>query len=119
MTEVELAWLAGLLEGEGCFRIATNSASSSSPGYRWPTIAMNMTDEDVLRRAAQIAAVGKVYGPYGPYKSNPYSKKPFWQWHVTKREDALWLMKRLYPHMGQRRQEKIDEILTEFEEQAV
>ena len=44
MKTKELHWLAGLLEGEGCFTFNTYS----------PVIMLAMTDEDEVRRAATL-----------------------------------------------------------------
>jgi len=114
MTTAELAWLAGLLEGEGCFRVREDQRKRVR-NYLVPRVFMNQTDEDVVRRAAKLAGVGRVYGPYRNGGNGHQSHyKPVWQFMVEG-PDALWLMEQLYPYMGQRRQAKIDEILTEFE----
>lgn len=65
MTDTDIAWVAGLLEGEGYFgcRIAT---TKNRPGkaYLQVRICVNMTDEDVLRRAQSITGAGHINGPY-------------------------------------------------------
>jgi len=114
VTTAELAWLAGLLEGEGCFFVHTDKRRHPQ-GNRCPIVHLNMTDGDIVRRAATITGVGRVGGPYAR-KSRPHHK-PYWQWQVWKKADALWLMKELYPYMGERRQVKIGEILNEFKEE--
>lgn len=57
----EIAWAAGLFEGEGCM---TRSGSQK-------VMRLVSTDEDTVRRFWEIVAVGKVYGPYeqGPCES--------------------------------------------------
>ncbi len=49
---LELHWLAGLLEGEGSFMVGP----PSDP--RRPAIAVQMTDEDVMRRIESQADAG-------------------------------------------------------------
>ena len=45
-----LEWLAGLLEGEGCF--TQNGGSTKAPlRYPNPTVALVMTDADVVKEA--------------------------------------------------------------------
>jgi len=44
ISEVDLGWLAGILEGEGCFAI--NSYT--------PIVQIEMTDEDVVHRVASV-----------------------------------------------------------------
>jgi hypothetical protein len=114
MSPTDLAWLAGLLEGEGYFGIGVRKATAKNRQLRdskTPRITLTMTDEDVVRRAHALAGVGKVYGPYARGEW-----KPQWSWMVANRKDALPLMEKLRPHMGQRRAAKIAEILTEFAE---
>lgn len=108
MTVAELAWLAGLIEGEGAF--TTNNGGHN------PRIVMSMTDEDVVRRAHVVSGVGRVGGPYQQKNNRSTTTvwKPTWRWDVSKTEDALDLMELLYPLMGERRQQKIDELLTQF-----
>ena len=113
MTEdQELAWLAGLLEGEGAFMIHWKV---SSAGVRYPTfaVACNLCDGDVLERVARVANVGTFSGPHPP--QNP-KHSPFWRWAVRKRKDVAALCAKLLPMMGTRRSAKIREILSLFEE---
>lgn len=90
-----MAWLAGLLEGEGCFHLER---------ARRPRMAMQMTDEDVVRRAHEVSGVGTVKGPYFPSAGN----KPAWRWLVSRHEDVRWLLTAIRPYMGERRRAKID-----------
>lgn len=102
----DIAWLAGLLEGEGAFFISWKETD----GYRYPAfrIAMNLTDEDVLRRAAAIAGVGLVRGPY----QQPNSKhKQFWRWYVNRRDHVYALLVAIHQFMGERRASRIREII--------
>ncbi len=75
-------------------------------------IAMNMTDEDVVRQAALIAGVGRVNGPYEYNDKKHPNNKPFWKWTVTVSEHSYALMVAVYPWMGSRRRAKIREVLT-------
>jgi predicted aconitase len=95
----ELFWLAGILEGEGCF-------SNRSDRYCSPNIQLVMTDMDVVIRAAKAMGSHKVIEIGKPtvsgkrlYRTNVYGST------------ALDLMKALFPIMGQRRSVKIAEIL--------
>ena len=98
----DLMWLAGLLEGEGCFAFSRRHNGK----YIYYILQLIMTDEDVVERAASILGVkctkqalitkgGK--NIYRACAQGPY---------------ALGWMIQLYPHMGKRRQAKIDECLT-------
>lgn len=109
-SEAELAWLAGLLEGEGSFRMLTNRASNGK-SYRYPHITVNMTDRDVIERAAQMFGTGVYDLPrYIDGRKLQYRA----QAQGTK---AAALMRQLRPWMGQRRGAKIDEVLAEYDAQ--
>ena len=103
MKDRELGWLAGLLEGEGCFCLMVNKTN----GRRYIKISLDMTDEDTVKRASEYAGVGTLGGPY-----SRGSNKSVWIWQVQKQADAAALMMMLFPLMGQRRQDKISELLT-------
>jgi hypothetical protein len=70
----EIAWAAGLFEGEG-----TISQISRHRGSFDLQVAINMTDEDVLSAFDEIVGRGKVYGPYLPL-SHGDRREPFWRW---------------------------------------
>lgn len=106
LSERDCAWLAGLLEGEGCFKL-----HNKTNGYRGTiAIALQMSDEDVVQRAAFLMGC-KVMGPHGPYG---VSKKQTWQVIVMGKK-AEGLMRQLLPFMGKRRSEKIAALLAHRE----
>lgn len=97
MEKIKLAWLAGLLEGEGCFRW----------DYRTPRIMLRMTDRDVVQKAALLCKRRLL----GPYVNRAKKYKPAFQMDVSGLQ-AIQLMKSLLPFMHSRRSAKIKEILT-------
>jgi len=80
MTEAELAWVAGLLEGEGCFFPMEYRTEKYGP-YVYARVAVLMTDLDILQRLPQVTGVGKINGP--TIRKNP-RHKPIWHWVVSK-----------------------------------
>lgn len=105
MKERDLAWLAGLLEGEGSFL----KAPPSSPNC--PRISLEMTDKDVVERAASLMD-GKVVK-----RTNLKSAlwKPTYR-VIIKGSRAVALMRVLYPEMGVRRRSQIDLALEMYTE---
>jgi hypothetical protein len=97
VTETEVAWLAGLIEGEGYLgcRVA---------GVHSHTVRLNLTDRDVVQRVATITGVGRLWErePTGTMRRGS------WQWAVYVREEADALMAAIRPFMGERRQAQID-----------
>lgn len=91
----DIAWLAGLLEGEGCFRYRTT-----------PMIQFAMTDKDVVGLAAGLLGAKSVRFR----KQQAAHWKPQYEVSIHGQRAAEWMMT-LYPLMGERRQAKIREIL--------
>lgn len=100
MTDLELAWLAGLLEGEGSFLRPPPS------DLKRPRISIEMTDEDVMQRVADLVGL-KLVRP----RIRQVHWKPSFRLAI-RGPKAVDLMKRLYPLMGKRRQEQIDQALS-------
>lgn len=107
MKDTDVAWLAGLFEGEGCIWHTTRQ-SSGGETLHYYMLKMNMTDEDVVRRAAAITGCLDVYGPR---RSKTPTTKPFWTWEVRKRADVTRLLTLMRPYMGQRRGALADKAL--------
>lgn len=101
-----MAWVAGLLEGEGCFYMIL------SPHPR-VQVRCSMTDEDVIRRLHSLTGRGRVRGPFLT-KAFP-SAKPQWLWTLGRNDGLEDFLRELLPYMGERRSAKIAEILTAFE----
>lgn len=101
MTNEELAWLAGLLEGEGAFVAGSTHARVS--------VALHMTDLDVVEKAATLMG-SKVTGPF-TRKDQPSHWKPSWRTSVQDIATAEALCCRLLPLMGERRRTQIARLL--------
>lgn len=97
MNAFDLFWMAGLLEGEGCFTM----------GGKYPSVQCKMTDEDSVHRLAVAAACGNVTGPHA--QPNP-QHRPYWTWTVGGKR-AVDLMIVLFPLMGDRRRGRILELV--------
>jgi hypothetical protein len=100
---MDLSWIAGLLEGEGCFH--------SKKKYGYPLVTCAMTDEDVILRLQNLLG-GSIYtktlDPRGTYKTA-------YRWEIQGGK-AAGIMMTLYPFLFSRRQTKIREILTAWRE---
>lgn len=105
MTKTELAWVAGLLEGEGCFSKKSNKGTA-----RNVIVSCQMTDPDVLRRLHRLA--GGTF--HGPYPNGPRGRLPRYTWRVHG-ETARSLMADLLPLMGLRRSARIRELIKAFD----
>lgn len=82
-TEIEKAWFAGLLDGEGYIQIEKWSKVS----YYRLVLRIAMLHLPTLLKCQQIWDTGKVkLVPKAPTKS-----KPFWRWHVKGQQAGLIL----------------------------
>jgi hypothetical protein len=107
LSDIELGWLAGLLEGEGCFRISQG---------RYPKVQLNMTDEDIVLRAASL--ITKLTGVV-PTISVAQPAKIDWSESYSFQvsgKNAKIVMKTIVHIMGFRRRQKIWQILNGYNE---
>jgi len=105
MTDQELYWLAGLLEGEGSFLAGPPSAPNSV------RIALTMTDADVVARVAELWHVA--YNEVRKERCRAMGWKPNFYVHLRGKA-AVQLMERLLPLMGHRRQSQIERALATY-----
>lgn len=112
-SEVELAWLAGIWEGEGCWEYKKARVRSYPNGKTYthkPEMRMSiqMSDEDVVNRVAKIMDSRSVTFTHVPSKKAK-GWKPLYTFSIRGKAAVLWtnLMK---PYLGERRTEKIEMI---------
>jgi hypothetical protein len=96
----EIAWAAGLFEGEGCV---------TETDGRF-TMRLNNTDERVVRRFDEIVVWGLVYGPYRQLRNRDgRRRKPFWVW-VAQDYNAYDAFNLLAPWLSERRLQRAYEL---------
>lgn len=104
----QIAWVAGLLEGEGYFALKNGGGKASA--RKSPMIRVEMSDEDVIARLA--ASFCRAYHE----KAAP-SRPSHWSAMFStevRGKDASEIMLLVRPYMGERRGAKIDQILAEY-----
>lgn len=102
-TREDLAWAAGLFEGEGCI------SAGRQDSY---ILQLVSTDEDVVRRFYRVIELGTISGPFIPNGNVKY--KPAWKWCCTNQYEMLAVLVALWPWLGERRQEKAREAIICF-----
>lgn len=107
MKQDVIAWIAGIIEGEGYICGRVNRKSGVTVGL---CVQVNMTDEDVLRLCQKRTGLGRVNGPY---KSNSYRKnwKPNWKWTVGRTKEVMGLLQAIIPWLGKRRKAKALQVM--------
>jgi hypothetical protein len=98
-TESQIAWCAGIYEGEGSLSRYSNSS---------PALRVQMCDGDVLERFQAIMG-GRLSGPYTDAKRP--GRKPWWHWSVTNWDDVIRITRLFAPWMGKRRLARFEEVL--------
>lgn len=118
----DIHWLAGLLEGEGCFSVQKHVAKQNgkNPNKKrfhpigtiqyLPVITLHMTDEDPVAKAASLLKVAAGKAPHTTVKG-----KAIYQLTACGIHAVGWMMT-LYPLMGKRRKARIAEILANWKE---
>jgi hypothetical protein len=96
MSDLDWAWLAGLLDGEATFRF----------GSGLPRIQLQMTDEDLIQRVANFFNVN-----YHPTKKAQPHHKQAWQLTICRTEVVIEIYFGIYKYMCKRRQARLDEFV--------
>lgn len=96
LSTIEIAWLAGWLEGEGCFYNEKNGA---------PCVSVSTTDKDTAEKAVRFMLAKKSYG-----RIQREGCKKQWDIRVNCKK-AMRVMCLILPFMGSRRSEKIKEVI--------
>lgn len=84
----DLAWCAGLVDGEGHFGLRQN-------GYMF--LAIGQCDREVLDRFASILGVGSVNGPYSTGRDG---WRPIFNYHLSGRHPVRAVAEAMWPWLG-------------------
>ena len=100
MTQAEeLAWAAGLFEGEGC--ICVRPRTTPRDGV-YVTLQLGMVDEDTVRSFFRVVAGGTI-NRYHPPSHRALGRKPTWMWRAGAVADVKRIGDILMPFMHARR----------------
>lgn len=102
-SEADIAWAAGLLEGEGSFYVMDRAGRR-----HLMTVKIEMSDEDVIRRIASI--FGRSTSNVTTFQPKPDGWSRTWtkRWYGAEAEKVMCAV---LPYMGKRRAAKIRECL--------
>lgn len=116
ISELDIAWAAGLMEGEGTFgstrQITKLKRKNVYSIHNQPRVQLQMQDKDVVERFARLVDCN-LLGPYENKRSDKsFSKEHKLCWVVGfAGYKASQFMKLVKPHLGERRQYQIDQSL--------
>src|SRR3990167_124959 len=97
-TPEQIAWAAGIFEGEGCFKFRV---SQNSVG-----LSVGMSDEDAVRSFHEIVGVGSVRTRNRNAPSWQSHWKTQYVWEAQAVADVRPLIEKLLPWLHQRRREQ-------------
>jgi hypothetical protein len=98
ITDEELAWLSGLIEGEGSF---------VAGGKRFGSVRVVMTDKDIIDRLVTVSGVGTVYA----LRSRQPHHKQAWAWQVVRPPSVASLTLAVAPLLLERRHDAASRVL--------
>lgn len=104
--EIELAWAAGFLDGEGSFLFIIRS---DDRGRGRLTVQASQSDIRPLEKLISILG-GRIYGPYSHAIG-----KPYWEWRIGTEETVLATFDILLPYLSEPKQEQIAVALAQRE----
>ena len=111
MSDIDAAWLAGILEGEGYFGYNKRNYILKSTGevkfYYDPYVHLQMTDKDVVYRVASLFQSKSVR----TYQDKRGNRKLLYRVGCNGKIRLPSLLKSIFPHMGERRKIKITILL--------
>lgn len=99
ITNEQVAWLAGFIEGEGCLTVQKNGSCRV-------TVGLHGRDIEILQDIKSLFG-GTVAGPY-TRKDNDGTVA---YWQVCRRRDVFRIIKLIYPWLYSRRQTQADKVL--------
>lgn len=111
ISPVDLGWVAGIIEGEGCLRVSTHPVD----GRHQPFVCVKMTDDDVIRRLHAVTGIGRLGAP-ARSPSTPAHHKDQSSWIVAATSEVHSLLTAILPLLGDRRSAKALELLACCEE---
>ena len=99
----DLHWLAGWVEGEGCFDARVAWRRKDGSPYHSPRISIGCTDKDVAAKAHNMLGGSFYTETCGRYK-------PMYRVVIQGKKAIGWMMT-LFSLLGKRRQSKIKEVI--------
>lgn len=107
--ETDIAWAAGLFEGEGCIHADPYFLGDGTPRYRF-VLSLGMTDQDVVEKFAAVVGYGRVRAQRRTDCVQEHWKQQY-IWEIGSREHCLRIIGMFLPYLGRRRLQKVAEIL--------
>ncbi len=96
-SEVELAWAAGIIDGEGCIHIAVVGFQRNKRGYHQLSVDVGNTSLVMVERLKSLFD-GLMYYPYAKDLDRNPTHKPRYQFRVNGKK-AVAMLNAIMPYM--------------------
>jgi hypothetical protein len=103
LTDFDKGWVAGIIEGEGCWSLY--KMSKAGRDYTYPTFELGMTDRDVVETFKRLTGMHQ-----NIHTGKCASGKDIYRLCVRGKQAVLMMLDQ-FPFMHSRRQSKIQEII--------
>jgi len=123
VSDIELAWAAGFFDGEGYTGLSKISRKILKPSGKrydrksykfYPTVNIAQVHREPLDRFNIAVGYGKVYGPYGPYKTG---KQPYYTYQASGYENVKTIIDLLFPYLCDVKRDQATDVLHKYLEQ--
>ena len=96
-----LAWAAGIIDGEGCFYSAKKRSEGHAPGVGFEVTQASFDDNppEMLLRLQEVFPFARLGGPYGPYRIS--TSRPIYRLRVDNFEKVQQVMAMVWPWLGE------------------
>lgn len=101
MTDEELGWVAGFLEGEGSVSVSWTGPKRANKQIAWQC---SQVQREPLERLQRYTGVGKISGPYDYQRGN---RQPFSIWRLARSADFDHLVCSVFHLLSPRRKAQI------------
>jgi hypothetical protein len=108
----EIAWAAGLFEGEGS--IFAGRQSDCRGGISWRA-SLGMTDKDAVSRFHDaVGGVGHINERQPAQRDAVRPRKYEWMWNVARQEDLIAFLCLIEPYLCERRRSRAHECILDL-----
>jgi hypothetical protein len=99
ITDLELGWLSGIIDGEGCIMAAWSNRKREVGGSLCVKVQIEACSDVMILRCAQLLQGLEVHFYLSPLKLKKGGNRPSRQLLVKRRADVLKLLRILHPHL--------------------
>lgn len=97
MKDIDAAWLAGYIDGDGCISLCASRNRHGNVGRRIPHVAVDSCDIELLERVKSLVGAGHIVQKASRTKSPHH--RPAWHWKIRNGPKVLALLREIAPYL--------------------